>query len=274
LDGTVRIPYEACPLCSSKNIAFLRADSCVQHALYDPRLPPLIRWMRCADCTHVFTDSYFDAEATSILYSKTQPNQVPAWNGDHAARLMSSRMVSYVLGHRPSLGGRWLDVGFGNGLLLAAADEFGFDVVGLDARQSSVDGLRARGFEAHATDLADFQSEPFDVISMADVVEHVPFPKTVLEAASRLLREDGLLLVTMPNIDCFGWRSLDALNRNPYWGEIEHFHNFGRRRLHALLREHGFDPRGYRASERYYVGMEVVASRVAPPVVAHAPAAS
>jgi SAM-dependent methyltransferase len=257
----MRVRYEACPLCRSASIGALRADSCTHHALYDPRLPALIQWMRCDACTHVFTDGYFGAEATKIIFARTQANQMPTWNADHDARLLHSRMVAYVLQHRRGLGGRWLDVGFGNGLLLAAADEFGFEVVGLDARESSVKALRELGFEAQATDLATFESEPFDVISMADVVEHVPYPKTVLEAARRLLKDDGLLFVSMPNIDCFAWKALDATKSNPYWGELEHFHNFGRKRLYALLDENGFEPCGYRCNERYFVGMEIVARK-------------
>jgi protein O-GlcNAc transferase len=57
------------------------------------------------------------------------------------------------------------------------------------------------------------------------------------------------------------WRLLHANNVNPYWGEIEHYHNFTRKRLYALLEEHGFQPVNYNVSERYRVCMEVVAIR-------------
>ena len=57
------------------------------------------------------------------------------------------------------------------------------------------------------------------------------------------------------------WRLLDAVNANPYWGELEHYHNFGRARLYALLIEYGFEPLHYRVSERYRVCMEVIARR-------------
>jgi hypothetical protein len=50
---------------------------------------------------------------------------------------------------------------------------------------------------------------------------------------------------------------------NPYWGEIEHYHNFGRRRLYALLEEHGFEPARYGVSFRYRACMEVIARRSA-----------
>src|ERR1700730_13703978 len=55
------------------------------------------------------------------------------------------------------------------------------------------------------------------------------------------------------------WRLLHANRVNPYWAEIEHYHNFSRKRLYALLQEHGFEAVEYHVSERYRVCMEVIA---------------
>jgi Methyltransferase domain len=71
---------------------------------------------------------------------------------------------------------------------------------------------------------------------MADVLEHIPFPKMALAAAHRLLQQDGVLFLSMRNMDSMVWRLLHRNGANPYWGEIEHYHNFSRRRLYALLR--------------------------------------
>ncbi len=254
----MRTPYAACPLCASPRFALRREDDCRGHALYDPRLPPTIRWMQCAECTHVFVNGYFTDEALAILFERVHPFQSPGWSFDHNLRVLHARIVASVAQHRADLGGRWLDVGFGNGLLMATADEHGFDVTGIDLRAASVRAMVAMGFRAEHTDMATFEAPPFDVVSMADVLEHMPFPKDGLTAAHRLLADGGLLFVSMPNTECFAWRSNDHFGTNPYWAELEHFHNFGRRRLYALLEEHGFEPRAYGVSERYFLGMEVI----------------
>jgi hypothetical protein len=57
------------------------------------------------------------------------------------------------------------------------------------------------------------------------------------------------------------WKAMDRQRANPYWAEIEHYHNFGRSRLYALLREMGFEPLRYGISERYRAGMEVIARK-------------
>jgi hypothetical protein len=56
-------------------------------------------------------------------------------------------------------------------------------------------------------------------------------------------------------------QELERERKNPYWGELEHLHNFGRRRLYALLEETGFCPVRYGVSQRYLASMEVVARR-------------
>jgi len=63
----------------------------------------------------------------------------------------------------------------------------------------------------------------------------------------------------MPNIESPVWKAMDDTQTNPYWGEIEHYHNFSRTRLYALLEETGFTPVRYGVSERYRAAMEVIA---------------
>jgi protein O-GlcNAc transferase len=143
-----------------------------------------------------------------------------------------------------------------------AAEEWGFTPVGLDLRRDNVAVLRSLGYEAHCVPIEELDDGVrYSVVSMADVLEHMPFPKSGLLAARRLLAPGGALFLSMPNTDTMLWRLLHANKVNPYWGEIEHYHNFSRRRLYALLEEHGFEPVEYGVSERYRACMEVVALR-------------
>jgi protein O-GlcNAc transferase len=90
--------------------------------------------------------------------------------------------------------GAWLDVGFGNASLLFTAEGWGFVPVGLDLRRANVEALQRTGIEAHCRDLASLEGEArFSVISMADVLEHMPFPREGLTAARRLLAPGGIL---------------------------------------------------------------------------------
>jgi protein O-GlcNAc transferase len=173
-------------------------------------------------------------------------------------RPVSARMVERAA--RYAQGGSWLDIGFGNGSQLFTAEEWGYVPVGLDLRKDSVHALKQLGYEAHSLPVEELDGrERFTVISMADVLEHMPFPKAGLAAAHRLLRQGGILFLSMPNMENMVWRLLHANKVNPYWAEIEHYHNFSRKRLYALLQEHGFEAVEYHVSERYRVCMEVIA---------------
>ncbi|MEO7385866.1 MAG: class I SAM-dependent methyltransferase [Gammaproteobacteria bacterium] len=256
---TPRILFEGCPLCSGIDVRFLCTADCSKHALYNPIIPPSMTWLRCGDCEHVFTDGYFPADALRIIFERTHPHQQPG-AGFEQQRMISARIVERVA--RYARNGDWLDVGFGNGSLLFTAEEWGFAPLGLDLRPSSVDAMKRLGIDARCGDLAAID-EPgrFSVVSLADVLEHMPFPRDRLTAAHQLLRPKGVLFVSMPNYGCAAWRLLDASQANPYWGELEHYHNFSRRRLYSLLEEHGFVPVHYGVSERYRACMEVIARR-------------
>lgn len=96
---------------------------------------------------------------------------------------------------------------------------------------------------------------------MADVLEHMPEPRPALDKARSMLSPDGLVYVSCPNSEASTWRSWERTNTNPYWAEIEHYHNFSRTKLVELLDAHGFRVVDYYVSARYYSCMEVIARR-------------
>jgi 2-polyprenyl-3-methyl-5-hydroxy-6-metoxy-1,4-benzoquinol methylase len=220
----------------------------------------MMSWMRCEGCGHVFTDGYLSDEVTAVVFRQTNSHQQPGWEMERMREIVSPA-IERIARHVPD--GDWLDIGFGNGALLFAAQEWGYRPVGVDLRRSSVEALARFGIEAHCVDIATLgHAGRYSVISMCDVIEHMPFPKPALAAVHRLSRVGGLLFASMPSYDCPLWRHLDAQNANPYWGELEHYHNFSRARFCALLLEMGFEPVDYAVSVRYRVGMEIIARRV------------
>jgi SAM-dependent methyltransferase len=257
-----RIEYEACPLCGDLAITDLTAYNCTKHPLYRPPLPDVMRWCECFRCKHVFTDGYFGPDALEVLFSGTPENQRPGQNVE-ASRNLWAGVVERVAQRLPTATGRWLDVGFGDGGLLACAQEWGFDPLGIDLRPDTVAALASLGIPARCAELeAVGESGAWSVVSMCDVLEHMPFPPRALAHVRTLLAPGGVLFLSMPNLDTLLWRQLDRDRRNPYWIELEHYHNFSRARLYALLREHGFEPEWYGVNRRYLCGMEVIARRL------------
>ena len=258
-----RITYDTCPLCGSTDyVEEIKAD-CTIHPLYTEKLPHIITWMRCRQCMHSFTDGYFSPEGFEELTKKSNVEQVFSPDKDvEKKRVVNSRIVSTVSDIRNSYSGRWLDIGFGNGALLLAALEFGYQPTGLDMRSDCIKALKPYIEDVRNQDFLDVNEYgQYSVISMADVLEHVPYPKPFLDQAHRLLQTDGLIFISLPNLSAPIWKILQNTGNNPYWFELEHFHNFSRDRLISLLSEHGFNFCHYDISIRYRACMEIIARK-------------
>jgi protein O-GlcNAc transferase len=263
-----RTLYPACPLCNWKIVQGFGTWNCQAHPLWKEPLPPLIIWMSCENCGHIFTDGYFEGEALQVLLSSGQEAQKVHVNENE--RFIASLLIDKVAAPQESFANpapSWLDVGFGSGALVMTAQEYGYDAVGLDLRQQNVEALHNLGYTAFQTTIEEYvgrsagRDKQFDVISILEVLEHMPFPREALDAAHSLLVDDGVLVVSCPNMDTALWRSMDGMHYNPYWLEIEHYHNFTRKTLSQLLDAHGFVPVSYHVSPRYKSCCEIISMK-------------
>jgi protein O-GlcNAc transferase len=263
-DDPYRVRFVACPLCGS-DAQWLRDQDWTGRADYKSPLTPNIRWMQCGECGHQFTWGYHTEEALKIIFSEASQIQTPA--AMDGAAMENSRwtwvsLIDAVGRLRPS--GRWLDVGAGSGMLLALAAECGYEVVALEIRNQVANALADIGIEVQRSqvqDLADGPAGQFDVISLCDVLEHIAFPLPVLDAVTHALSPNGVLVISCPNRDSLVWKQLDSEGMNPYWAEVEHFHNFSFRQIRQLLLERGYGTIRCSVSPRYRICMDVTAVR-------------
>lgn len=262
----LRKAFQACPLCESTKLnAVIHADT-KNHSLYNDALPSDLTWLLCTNCQHIFSQHYWTEDGLKLVFANAHANQVAGGNPDQKRQTWKP-VVQNVLN---VLGGgyaalstispppTWLDVGCGDGGLAMTAAEFGFNAIGLDARTQTIQALRDSGYQGVCGDFLTVKVEgnPF-IISMMDVLEHLPNPCEALQRAHSLLHEKGVLVISLPNSDCSSWRLMG--NSNPYWIEIEHYHNFSRQRLTALLNQYGFDVVHYDIPFRYKAQMELYA---------------
>jgi SAM-dependent methyltransferase len=102
--------------------------------------------------------------------------------------------------------GALLEVGCGEGWLLAAADDAGYDVRGLDFSDHGL--MRFHPHLAAQVSFGDaFENlerlidggERFDVVAIEHVLEHVLDPEALVRRLPRLIAPGGALAVTVPN---------------------------------------------------------------------------
>ena len=100
---------------------------------------------------------------------------------------------------------RILDVGCGNGSQLALPlARRGFQVTGIDIDARSIEHAKQLAQDLRdATfvcgDVAELKTKPFDVVILAEVLEHMTEPRRLLLDSAKHLSEDGIVIVTVPN---------------------------------------------------------------------------
>lgn len=264
--------YSSCPLCTGNSSLLLGSADCRSYANWHEPLPHTLDWMRCSKCNHVYTRYYWSQKGLEEVFRNAHPSQLAGEIGTvDAKRITWAPVVGKVLdllgGYRSVMSSShsptWVDVGCGDGALVMTAGDFGFKALGLDIRDETVSSIQKSGFRAQQ---GDFMSTKFegklDVLSMMDVLEHMPFPVSAINKAAEVIRPGGVLVISMPDFNCSSWRMMDAAKANPYWMEIEHHHNFSRQRLAILLQENGFTVADFAIPHRYKAQMEVYAVRV------------
>lgn len=112
------------------------------------------------------------------------------------------------------------------------------EVVGIDINESGIEELRAAGYEVSHENAEAFDLDrEFDVVVAAEVIEHLTDPAGFLESVERHLADDGLLVVTTPNL-----HSLFVLGAylSPFYSEEEHSIGFTPTILGNLLERCGW----------------------------------
>ena len=141
---------------------------------------------------------------------------------------------------------RVLDLGCSDGQLGECLTEQGHVVVGVDFEEHKL--VRERLFEFHQADLDHGIPEgvggDYDVVLMADVLEHVRQPEQLLADARARLRPGGSVMVSVPNFGHWYPRARVALGRFDYdvRGILDqgHLRFFTRKSFQALLDRGGW----------------------------------
>ncbi len=137
--------------------------------------------------------------------------------------------------------GRLLDVGAATGHFVGLAEEADWQAQGIDISAHGVALGKKKGLRMERATLDDFASneESFDVMTLWDVIEHLPDPFAALDRCKVLLKTGGVLAINTPDGE-----SAFARLMGSRWHALvppEHVCIFNRRALERVLRERGFE---------------------------------
>ncbi|MGI8557938.1 MAG: methyltransferase domain-containing protein [Solirubrobacteraceae bacterium] len=125
----------------------------------------------------------------------------------HGELVEAEHVLRYWWASNQCVGRRVLDAGCGAGYGAAMLHAAGAgEVVAIDLSESIVEVARQAVPDNVACEIGDvtslsFGDATFDVIVCFEVIEHVDDPNAALDELARVLRPDGLLLISSPNRD-------------------------------------------------------------------------
>ena len=174
-------------------------------------------YYRCSRCGLIFLNpipddlgryyptAYYDVPRTEHELAQTA-QRLQQWKMDLVQRFASK--------------GRLLEIGPAYGLFSYLAKRAGFDVTAIEMDSRCCQFLRDT-VGIHVVESADTAGRlkelpKFDVIVLWQVIEHLPDPWVVLEAAADRLAPNGVLILDTPNPDAFQFRIL-----GPRWVHVD-----------------------------------------------------
>lgn len=136
--------------------------------------------------------------------------------------------------------GKLLDIGCGIGTFLEETKRVGFDVVGIDVMDFAVNYCRQQNLNVFKGTLENnrLPDASFDIITAFELLEHLWEPKAFLVEAKRLLRPNGILMVSVPNR-----KDIAARLMGRYWygyRQYQHLFFFEKKTLKNYLERDDF----------------------------------
>jgi SAM-dependent methyltransferase len=206
--------------------------------------------VRCTSCGLVYVANPPAEEEIERLYTFASGYHTAfqSWSTPesrtHVAR--AAQFLRIVRRHtRP---GRILDVGCSVGFFLELARAEGWTTLGVEMSNDTAQLARERGLDVLTGTLeqASLPPQSFDVVTMWDLVEHVKDPVATVAIAANLLKEDGLLVLSTPNVGgLFPRLSYRVARWTGHWPHPEppaHLFQFSKATIKRLLRQNGLLP--------------------------------
>ena len=166
---------------------------------------------RCGQCQTIYMKDYselFDEDLYAYYTKYHDLEKDDVYDPLTHKRYLSLLDLFSTHGYGKSI----LDVGCGKGDFVDAALNAGWDVEGIELSQPAVD--IAQRFCLPVSNM-DFFSEQIknssrDIVTMFEVIEHVPNPGEFLSRAEEIVKPGGLVYLTTPNFNSLDRRLLGA----------------------------------------------------------------
>lgn len=194
------------------------------------------RHVRCHNCQLIYVNPIEKAGTINKAYSQRKSVDAPIIRG---MRLTASQSQVRLIEQHKS-GAYLLDIGCGEGFFLFNASRAGYATKGVELSQDAAEYARREfGLDVEARPFEElrFPENCFDVVTLWQVLEHVPYPLIMLGEVHRILKPGGLLALSTPDI-----KGVPARILGRKWWNVRmlHLNQFTTRTLTTVLQKTGF----------------------------------
>lgn len=232
----------ACPVCNESKTGklFSVTDYLLSKESFD--------LLKCEACGFIFTSdppspdaigSYYKSE-DYISHSDTTEgffNRVY-----HLVRkIMLSKKYNLIKHYSGTNKGSILDIGCGTGYFPGYMKNKGWSALGIESdKQASAYASSKFGLDIlEMDDIMSMPAEEFDAVTLWHVLEHLYEPSVTLSMADRILKEDGVLIIALPNNASFDARHYGA--KWAAWDVPRHLWHFNQESFSRLVSGTGFE---------------------------------
>ncbi len=178
--------------------------------------------------TEYYNDGHQIAEGSNEIARNSR-----FWKVVNKSRVLNNQIPSKAL-----------DIGSGDGRLVAELDKAGWHSTGVEISRSRVEVSRKLypGLSFYPGDVFELKEElgKFDLIVLDNVIEHLPNPKEFALKVHELMHENGLFVAITPNMNSGNFRLLGK-RWTPELCPHSHIYLFTEQSLNQCLIDAGFE---------------------------------
>lgn len=189
-------------------------------------------YVKCNNCSMVFTNPVFKESALKIYYKNLNTGQatITKREKDFYREIYTKGLQAI---EKVKKTGRILDIGCSSGFFLDIAKEKGWQTYGIEPCKKEMQMCK----DHNILNSLDTKIK-FDVITMWDVFEHIPNSNKQLKLLGHILAKGGIIFMQIPNSDSLAARIIqDKCNM---FDGIEHANLYNPKTIKKIAENNGF----------------------------------
>lgn len=223
-----------CPVCSGRQSEIIKRIDMKIPVSY--HLPEHYNVVVCQNCGLVYADTPASMEDYDWYYSNCN------FYGDDSKDDNSARydMTREFLQSYCNKDSELLDIGAGNGRFEVALYQNGYhNITGIDPSDESVKRLKKAGIHSYVgsiySPVSPEEEKKYDCIFLFEVAEHLLLPGRGIENIRKMLKDDGVFIISVPDYSQIG----DDKSSTANYFNLEHINYFSENSLDNLMDLYG-----------------------------------